>query len=445
MELLSNFSTLDTCKLINLIYATAHNARVHRQTCIEFASYLSIINNLLTSLHQSPHLLKHPPVQDALTMLHRTLVNAFLLAQNCERSSTLSSVFRNIPAQFKAFEMEIQKILSILNLPNLHLNWHITYNDTNTVYQAPPERTSASFLTQAQSFPAYGARHHALPARSSSASPTSGQSLPTFQSIPARSLSITWGEDGRAWQWVSRRGSRFREVAYVAEVRWLEVEGHISCKLMPGTYRVSWRLQMGSLNNAQPCGWESNPVLFRLFTGDHLQAECATFLDGSSGRTAKSIDCFVRKVADGWMEYDVGTFTTSNPEIPVDLTFSMHELKGSWKSGLFLDGVVIVQVSDLVEDTMIDAGLYSADLSLGLSRVVSFSRHPHDLELMKHPYRFTCNVCKCPESGVGYRCDKCDFDVHPHCAEESDSNFSDCNSCLEVSRADLLEMTKLRL
>ncbi|KAL2633177.1 hypothetical protein R1flu_004656 [Riccia fluitans] len=100
------------------------------------------VDTILSSVQQSPHLLKHPPVQEALTMLHRTLVNAFLLAQNCEHSTTLSSVMRNIPAQFKVFEMEIQQILSVLSLANLHLNWQVAYNNTNyTFYHQPtPEK-----------------------------------------------------------------------------------------------------------------------------------------------------------------------------------------------------------------------------------------------------------------------------------------------------------------
>lgn len=67
-------------------------------------------------------------MQDALAMLHRCLVKAFLLIQTCERTSTISALMKHVPRQLKELEGEIQKILSLLNLANLHVNLHITTN-----------------------------------------------------------------------------------------------------------------------------------------------------------------------------------------------------------------------------------------------------------------------------------------------------------------------------
>ncbi|KAI7731241.1 hypothetical protein M8C21_016704, partial [Ambrosia artemisiifolia] len=42
--------------------------------------------------------------------------------------------------------------------------------------------------------------------------------------------------------------------------------------------------------------------------------------------------------------------------------------------------------------------------------------HPHLLYELSVPFRFNCNGCNTPGSGISYRCSACDFDLHDTCA-----------------------------
>ncbi|EFJ10053.1 hypothetical protein SELMODRAFT_47162, partial [Selaginella moellendorffii] len=177
--------------------------------------------------------------------------------------------------------------------------------------------------------------------------------------ISARALRIVWGDDGRYWDWRSMNGSRFDEVAFLRDVCWLEIRGSFSGYLKLGSYRVSFRLQLlgsharrrgrGADWHDDAYGWEAQPVIFSLSAPPSSTRERRRYLasarqlhrGGQSGIEAADLAA-ARVVEDGWMEYDAGEFCVEDEDFPVALEFSLVEIRGgNWKSGLYVDGVVI--------------------------------------------------------------------------------------------------------
>jgi hypothetical protein len=177
---------------------------------------------------------------------------------------------------------------------------------------------------------------------------------------------------------------RFKEVAYKKGSDHTEVRGRIECCLPPGSYLISWRLQVGmqpiyranravqrdfTLQHTMPCR-------FSMWTGDdgcHNISE--RFLDcmqrpegqfppvlslldqqnqvcgwwGAAYSSSRWYDCWTSLHCfsfntgdDKWLEYDGGEFTVERQDQPFDLHFSLMEMTaGVWRSGLLLDCVVI--------------------------------------------------------------------------------------------------------
>ncbi|CAM6125367.1 unnamed protein product [Calypogeia fissa] len=462
---MSTASPSDAFKLMRMIYTVAKNAKVHRETCAEFAAYVTIINNLLTPIERSPQVIQLPPVQDALAMLHKNLVKGYLLLQKCEHTSTISAMMKHVPRQLKELEGEIQKILSLLNLANLHVNLGITTNGTNQelnkggISSYPDVYTpTLGVSTSLQDTPG---QYSDIMTRSISVPSTSTQGLATSQCLSAKSLAITWGNDERYWKWVERKGSRSNEVAYLVDVYWLEVQGQVSLStLRPGKYTLSWRLQLACLDNEDKrSGWDSEPVIFKLSTTDRQQTERSCFLvEEGPGKLETPLDLKTSVVqngseeefTDGWKEYEVGTFMVKKKRKPVELIFSLTEANGSWKRGLFIDSVVISPCDGLNYDLLLSE-VTSTPMEVQeelptLPAVVTFSGHHHDLKLMTDSYWFACGICEATEQGLGYNCQQCQYNVHPECCisehqfatllDLTDSNFSHWhwNNLLELHK-----------
>ncbi|KAL2610622.1 hypothetical protein R1flu_029195 [Riccia fluitans] len=182
----------------------------------------------------------------------------------------------------------------------------------------------------------------------------------------ARGMVIVWGDDERYWSWLSREGSNFPEVAYLKAVCWLEARGQMECTLPVGSYTLSWRLSVAEtpsrnrsyIRHALGYGWSNKPVLFDMETdgGQHSQREYYLDADRWEDEQAEQHDTVGggssqnsgrRLVHKNWMEFDVGNFTVEegngNSGVgKVRLKYALTEIKGGhWKSGMFLDGVVI--------------------------------------------------------------------------------------------------------
>lgn len=134
--------------------------------------------------------------------------------------------------------------------------------------------------------------------------------------------------------------------AYLQQVCWLSVKGSMECFLPVGTYTFSWRLAFQDDYGFTRRGGDW-PIEFTMSVNDHETVQRKIFLrDGqSSSEGEHSSD---DEDHTDWNELYVGDFTVEEGEKDsgigrVKLQYSLVEIKGGhWKSGLWLDGVVIM-------------------------------------------------------------------------------------------------------
>lgn len=128
---------------------------------------------------------------------------------------------------------------------------------------------------------------------------------------------------------------RFRRVAYLQQIWWLEALGELEFEFPPGSYSLYFRLQLGKTcsgrfgrrvcNTDQVHGWNVKPVRFQLSTSD--------------GQHAFS-DCYLHERGN-WVHYHVGDFVVNNPN-PMKIKFSMIQIDCTHtKGGLCLDSVLL--------------------------------------------------------------------------------------------------------
>lgn len=166
--------------------------------------------------------------------------------------------------------------------------------------------------------------------------------------LSARELSIVWGDDERYWRWVrdASLSSRFEEVAQLKEVAWLEVRGKFDCRLLSANteYLISFVIRFAS----RALMWNVVPVKFGVKTGEGEEKECGRLLkerEGASVDPNMRIAPFIHR-DDGWSEIIAGEFMTKGYSgfegSECCIEFWMEEVKsGRWKTGLFIDGVII--------------------------------------------------------------------------------------------------------
>lgn len=134
---------------------------------------------------------------------------------------------------------------------------------------------------------------------------------------------------------------RFPEVARLKNVCWFEAKGEIECSLPPGAYTLTWRMYLGDLR-----GWNSEPAHFTFSKNDDGNSECKCYVDPRPYVSRLPVEHFslptIRVIETGWTEYDVGEFFVEKGEETCLLKFAVLAIhSGDWKSGLFLDGVVV--------------------------------------------------------------------------------------------------------
>ncbi|KAK9079676.1 hypothetical protein SSX86_001349 [Deinandra increscens subsp. villosa] len=153
--------------------------------------------------------------------------------------------------------------------------------------------------------------------------------------ISFNGLSITGIDDRRYWSRVSTDESRFRTVAYLQQIWWLEVNGEVEFPFPVGSYSLSFRLQLGRsgkrfgrrvCNCEQIHGWDKKPVRFQLATSD--------------GQEAIS-ECYLTTLGT-WNLYRVGSFVVEESKVPLRVKFSMMQIDCTHtKGGVCVDSVLI--------------------------------------------------------------------------------------------------------
>lgn len=163
--------------------------------------------------------------------------------------------------------------------------------------------------------------------------------------ISARDLEIAWGSTPQYWEWLPSPGSWFSEVACLRSVCWFDVGGSFRQSLRPGSYVVSFRMQLLSASS-----WRGYPIKLRLqnvtyglppqdsevfFHRPFPVSDPPPFLPANPEPSKPD-----RHV---WVECDVGEFTVDeNESSPIEVHFSMREVERLWwKNGFLLDGVMV--------------------------------------------------------------------------------------------------------
>lgn len=148
--------------------------------------------------------------------------------------------------------------------------------------------------------------------------------------LSARELIISWIQDEHYWRWVSRDDSRFKEVAELLEVCWLEIKGQINRSHLSANtnYRVVFVFKF----NERASGWRRVPINFSVKTPDGKETEKQQVFDGGA--------------KDRWTKMVAGEFSVRAAEgdgnEPASVEFCMKEVvEQNWKSGLLIDGVRI--------------------------------------------------------------------------------------------------------
>ncbi|XP_059304852.1 F-box protein PP2-A13 [Lycium ferocissimum] len=155
--------------------------------------------------------------------------------------------------------------------------------------------------------------------------------------ISWKEMKITGIEDRRYWNHMSSDESRFRTVAFLKQIWWVEVEGNLEFEFPAGNYSLFFRLQLGKTSRRlgrrictvdQIHGWNIKPVQFLLSTSNGQQATAQYYLN-EPGK---------------WINYHVGDFVVDKySSMPTKLKFSMTQIDCTHtKGGLCLDYVLIL-------------------------------------------------------------------------------------------------------
>ncbi|XP_058744429.1 F-box protein PP2-B10-like [Vicia villosa] len=171
-----------------------------------------------------------------------------------------------------------------------------------------------------------------------------------FYMLAARSLSISWGDDERYWNWITMPNSRFPEVAKLCYVWWFEIRGIINTlALSPNTQYAAYLVfkmidaygfenktvdltvgVKGGHNNTKIVCFDPHiePVIGRWYSGRRPRPHNIVGLQRPSVRS------------DGWWEIKMGEFFNSNLEDEIEM--SVMEIKSNGcKGNFFLEGIEV--------------------------------------------------------------------------------------------------------
>lgn len=157
-------------------------------------------------------------------------------------------------------------------------------------------------------------------------------------SISSRSLTITGIGDRRYWNCIPSDESRFRTVAYLKQIWWLEVDGEVEFHFPAGTYSLSFKLRLGKVikRNGRSVystedihGWDMKPVEFKLTTATGQHTVTKRFLETTGN----------------WEYHHVGEFKVDESNTPTKVKFSLTQIDCTHtKGGLSIDSVLICPI-----------------------------------------------------------------------------------------------------
>ncbi|GKV46137.1 hypothetical protein SLEP1_g53144 [Rubroshorea leprosula] len=129
--------------------------------------------------------------------------------------------------------------------------------------------------------------------------------------LPARDLTITWGDTPHYWRSNSIQDSRFPEGAALLNVCWFEINGRIStCKLSSMT---NYKAYLVFMLAARVFGFRNEPIeaIVRLSrTGDLQQ----TIFLHAEGEDVQNDYQYPIEKGDGWLKLELGEFFNEGGE-----------------------------------------------------------------------------------------------------------------------------------
>lgn len=164
-------------------------------------------------------------------------------------------------------------------------------------------------------------------------------------SISSRALSITMGDDRRYWTQFTTEESRYKTVAYLQQIWWLELDGELKFKFPKGKYSVFFRLHVGKplkrlgrrvCNIEHVNGWDIKPVKFQLTVSDEEG-------EGEGQGESQVKKCYLQDTGK-WVEYHVGDFVVeSSCSLVKKVKVSLTQIDCTHtKGGLCVDEVLIL-------------------------------------------------------------------------------------------------------
>ncbi|KAL6971101.1 hypothetical protein U1Q18_030783 [Sarracenia purpurea var. burkii] len=170
--------------------------------------------------------------------------------------------------------------------------------------------------------------------------------------LPARELSIIWGNTPQYWTWVSLPTSRFSEVAQLLNVCWFDIRGRMEIGILsPNTNYAAYLIF--KIADGEDSGFESIPVKASVRvlgespdgTGEEDDAAITTvFLklpasNTTSERSGEHRGRLPETRKDGWSEIELGQFYNDGEE-GGEVGIRLREVEIlNWKSGLFVEGI----------------------------------------------------------------------------------------------------------
>ncbi|XVF69557.1 hypothetical protein PTKIN_Ptkin11bG0091000 [Pterospermum kingtungense] len=174
--------------------------------------------------------------------------------------------------------------------------------------------------------------------------------------IAARDLAITWGDTPAYWDWISHPESRFKEVAKLNHVWWLEIHGKISTSKL--SLDTNYAAYLVFKLSEEAFGFDGHPAEVSLTLGvDKICTKCVVLdniTDRSSRRriwhryhTEVRRDYSVmsglehpKERADGWLEIEIGSFFNRYGEDELEMRV-MEVKAGIVKGGMVVQGIEI--------------------------------------------------------------------------------------------------------
>ncbi|XP_050254508.1 F-box protein PP2-B10-like [Quercus robur] len=166
--------------------------------------------------------------------------------------------------------------------------------------------------------------------------------------LPARELTIAWGDDPRYWRWVSLPESRFPEVAELHSVCWFDINGKMSVSML--SPKTNYAAYLVYKLTEEAYGFDDPPPTASIGTSGAGEVyEQIVSLDlpivepGQEDQVVLPQQQHTSRPKlrnDGWLEIELGQFFNEGGED--ELQFGLKEVRDLWgKSGLIVEGIEV--------------------------------------------------------------------------------------------------------